>query len=49
MLINSENIIHSTKLTSKDELLIGKDYWNFICNDEYGFDIIFIIIFDQYI
>jgi len=27
-----------------DELLIGKDYWNFVCNDEHGFD----IIYDQY-
>lgn len=26
------------------ELLIGKDYWNFVCNDEDGF----IIIFEQY-
>ena len=24
-----------------EELLIGKDYWNFICNDENGFDIVF--------
>lgn len=30
---------------SRDELLIGKDYWNFVCNDTKGFD----IIFDQYI
>ena len=29
---------------SKDELLIGKDYWNFVCNDENGFD----IVLDQY-
>ena len=29
---------------SKDELLIGNDYWNFVCNDENGFD----IVFDQY-
>ena len=28
----------------KDELLIGKNYWNFVCNDENGFD----IVFDQY-
>ena len=27
-----------------DELLIGKDYWNFVCDDENGFD----IIYDQY-
>lgn len=27
-----------------DELLIGKDYWNFICDDEEGFD----IIIDEY-
>ncbi|MGN0530910.1 MAG: TdeIII family type II restriction endonuclease [Eubacterium sp.] len=27
-----------------DELLIGKDYWNFVCNDENGFN----IIFEQY-
>lgn len=24
-----------------EELLIGKDYWNFVCNDENGFDIVF--------
>lgn len=24
-----------------DELLIGKDYWNFVCNDKNGFDIVF--------
>lgn len=24
-----------------EELLIGKDYWNFVCNDPNGFDIIF--------
>ena len=29
---------------SNEELLIGKDYWNFVCDDENGFD----IIFDQY-
>lgn len=23
------------------ELLIGKDYWNFVCNDKNGFDIVF--------
>lgn len=27
-----------------DELLIGKNYWNFVCNDNNGFD----IIYDQY-
>lgn len=27
-----------------DELLIGKDYWNFVCRDENGFD----ILFEQY-
>ncbi len=26
---------------SEDELLIGKEYWNFVCNDSEGFDIIF--------
>jgi hypothetical protein len=26
------------------ELLIGKEYWNFVCNDKKGFD----IVFDQY-
>ncbi len=26
---------------SNDELLIGKDYWNFVCDDNDGFDIIF--------
>lgn len=25
---------------SKDELLIGKDYWNFVCDDENGFEIV---------
>lgn len=25
-------------------MLIGKDYWNFVCNDENEFD----IVFDQY-
>lgn len=28
----------------EDELLIGEDYWNFVCNDENGFD----IVFEQY-
>ena len=26
---------------SEEELLIGKDYWNFVCNDEEGFNIVF--------
>ena len=26
---------------SKDELLIGKDYWNFVCDDKDGFEIVF--------
>lgn len=29
---------------ASDELLIGKDYWNFVCRDNNGFN----IIFDQY-
>lgn len=29
---------------AEEELLIGKDYWNFVCNDENGFN----IIFEQY-
>ncbi|MGN1061558.1 MAG: TdeIII family type II restriction endonuclease, partial [Candidatus Scatosoma sp.] len=29
---------------SVDELLIGKDYWNFVCNDDNGFN----IVFEQY-
>ncbi len=29
---------------AEDELLIGRDYWNFVCNDEEGFN----IIFEQY-
>ena len=33
------------KFFSTDELLIGKDYWNFVCNDKDGFK----IIFDQYV
>lgn len=28
----------------ENELLIGKDYWNFVCNDENGFN----IVFEQY-
>lgn len=24
-----------------DELLIGREYWNFVCNDENGFDVVF--------
>ena len=26
---------------AKDELLIGKDYWNFVCDDQDGFSIVF--------
>lgn len=26
---------------ANEELLIGKDYWNFVCDSQYGFDIIF--------
>lgn len=29
---------------AEDELLIGTDYWNFVCNDKEGFD----IVFEQY-
>ena len=29
---------------SDDELLIGKKYWNFVCDDDHGFD----IILDEY-
>ena len=29
---------------SNDELLIGKNYWNFVCNDAHGFD----VVLDQY-
>lgn len=29
---------------AQEELLIGKDYWNFVCKDENGFN----IIFEQY-
>ena len=29
---------------SDDELLIGREYWNFVCDDEKGFD----IVFEQY-
>lgn len=29
---------------SQEELLIGKDYWNFVCDSEEGFD----IVFEQY-
>ena len=27
-----------------EELLIGKDYWNFVCDDSKGFD----VVFEQY-
>ena len=33
------------RMFSRDELLIGQDYWNFVCNDKDGFK----IIFDQYV
>lgn len=26
---------------AEDELLIGREYWNFVCNDRNGFDIVF--------
>ena len=26
---------------AEDELLIGREYWNFVCDDECGFDIVF--------
>lgn len=29
---------------ASEELLIGRDYWNFVCNDDDGFN----IVFDQY-
>jgi hypothetical protein len=29
---------------AEEELLIGKDYWNFVCNDSVGYQ----VIFDQY-
>jgi len=29
---------------AEEELLIGKNYWNFVCDDEHGFD----IVFEQY-
>ena len=29
---------------AEDELLIGKDYWNFVCDDPEGFN----IVFEQY-
>lgn len=29
---------------AEDELLIGKDYWNFVCNDPDGYQ----VVFDQY-
>lgn len=32
------------RMFAREELLIGKDYWNFVCNDPDGFD----IIFDEY-
>ena len=32
------------RMFAREELLIGTEYWNFVCNDENGFS----IIFDQY-
>lgn len=29
---------------AEEELLIGRDYWNFVCNDKNGFD----VVFEQY-
>ena len=26
---------------AEEELLIGREYWNFVCNDNSGFDIVF--------
>ena len=44
-----EKIIHGNKervrqFFADEELLIGKKYWNFVCKDDKGFD----IIIDQY-
>ena len=41
---NSWHQANVERFFSKDELLIGKNYWNFVCIDENGFD----IVFDQY-
>lgn len=41
---NSWHQTNVERFFSKDELLIGKAYWNFVCNDENGF----YIVFDQY-
>lgn len=41
---NSWHQANVERFFSQDELLIGKDYWNFVCNDENGFD----IVFEQY-
>ena len=38
---NSWHQANVERFFSKDELLIGKNYWNFVCNDEHGFDIVF--------
>ena len=38
---NSWHQANVERFFSKDELLIGKDYWNFVCNDENVFDIVF--------
>lgn len=41
------NIWHQERVRqffSQEELLIGKDYWNFVCKDKDGFE----IIFEQY-
>ena len=36
--MNQENV---QRFFSKFELLICKDYWNFVCNDEHRFEIVF--------
>lgn len=41
---NSWHQANAERFFSKDELLVGKDYCNFVCNDENGFN----IVFDQY-
>lgn len=41
---NTWNQARVKQFFAQEELLIGKDYWNFVCKDENGFD----IIFEQY-
>ncbi len=35
------DIINKEQYFSEEELFIGYNYWNFVCNDDEGFNIVF--------